>query len=308
MNFFLKYLSGPVIGAVIGYFTNYIAVKMLFHPYKPVYIGKWKLPFTPGIMPKRKSALAKAVGNAVGKNLFTSEDLKALLMSNDTTDKIIDGIIKKITNTDTAFDDSDELETLNTAIAKFMDEDEFVKTKESLSDFLSVQLIAILQRVDIGSVIKEQSAEIFNQAQDSLGMFAMFLKGNMLDMVLSELAQKLNTYIAEHGQEKVSPAIHAQVEELANWPLYELSGKIDEDVLRKVLKVAYSGIVSAFIESVTGNIDIASVVEEKVNAMSVKDVESLCMSVMKNELDAVVNLGAVIGFVIGILNVLICKL
>lgn len=305
MNFLLKYLSGPIIGAVIGYFTNYIAVKMLFHPYKPVYIGKWKLPFTPGIMPKRKSALAKAVGNAVGKNLFTSEDLKALLMSNDTTDKIIDGIIKKITNTDTAFDDSDELETLNTAIAKFMDEDEFVKTKESLSDFLSVQLIAILQRVDIGSVIKEQSAEIFNQAQDSLGMFAMFLKGNMLDMVLSELAQKLNTYIAEHGQEKVSPAIHAQVEELANWPLYELSGKIDEGVLRKVLKVAYSGIVSAFIESVTGNIDIASVVEEKVNAMSVKDVESLCMSVMKNELDAVVNLGAVIGFVIGILNILI---
>lgn len=305
MNFFLKYLSGPVIGAVIGYFTNYIAVKMLFHPYKPVHIGKWKLPFTPGIMPKRKTALAKAVGNAVGKNLFTSEDLKALLMSNDTTDKIVEGIIKKITNTNTAFDDSDELETLNTVIAKFMDEEEFSKTKESLSDFLSVQLIAILQRVDIGSVIKEQSTEIFNQAQDSLGMFAMFLKGNMLDMVLSELAQKLNTYIAEHGQEKVSPAMHAQVEELANWPLYELSGKIDEDVLRKVLKVAYSGIVSAFIESVTGNIDIASVVEEKVNAMSVKDVESLCMSVMKNELDAVVNLGAVIGFVIGILNVLI---
>ena len=305
MNFFLKYLSGPVIGAVIGYFTNYIAVKMLFHPYKPVYIGKWRLPFTPGIMPKRKSALAKAVGNAVGKNLFTSEDLKSLLMSNDTTDKIVDGIIKKITKTDTVFNDFDELETLNTAITKFMDEDEFTKTKESLSDFLSTQLIAVLQRVDIGSVIKEQSTEIFNQAQDSLGMFAMFLKGNMLEMVLSELAQKLNTYIAEHGQEKVAPAIHSQVEELANWPLYELSGKIDEDVFRKVIKVAYSGLVSAFIESVAGNIDIASVVEEKVNAMSVKDVESLCMSVMKNELNAVVNLGALIGFIIGILNVLV---
>ena len=305
MNFLLKYLSGPVIGAVIGYCTNYIAVKMLFHPYKPVYIGKWKLPFTPGIMPKRKSALSKAVGNAVGKNLFTSEDLKNLLMSNDTTDKIVDGIIEKITKTDNAFSDSDELETANTAIAKFMDEEEFIKTKESLSDFLSLQLIATLQRMDIGSVIKEQTTSIFNETQDSLGMFAMFLKGNMLDMILSELAQKLNTYIAEHGQEKVAPAIRSQVEELANWPLYELSGKIDEDVLRKVIKVAYSGLVSAFIESVAGNVDIASVVEEKVNAMSVKDVESLCMSVMKNELDAVVNLGALIGFIIGILNVLV---
>lgn len=304
MNF-LKIISGPIIGAIIGYFTNYIAVKMLFHPYKPVYIGKWQLPFTPGIMPKRKSALAKAVGNAVGKNLFTNEDLKNLLISNDASDKIVDGIIKKVKNTDGVFSDSDELETCNTAIAKFMDEDEFSKTKESLSDFLSVQLIASLQRMDIGTVIKEQSAGVVNEIKDSLGMFAMVIKDNTIDMVLSELAQKLNTYIAEHGQEKVSPAIRAQLEELLDWPLYELSGKIDEDVLRKVLKLAYNGLVSAFIDTVSGNINIASVVEEKVNAMSVKDLENLCMSVMKNELNAVVNLGAVIGFVIGILNALI---
>ena len=31
----LKYISGPLVGAVIGYFTNYLAVKMLFRPYYP---------------------------------------------------------------------------------------------------------------------------------------------------------------------------------------------------------------------------------------------------------------------------------
>lgn len=36
-----------LLGALIGYCTNYIAIKMLFHPKKEVYIGKWKLPFTP---------------------------------------------------------------------------------------------------------------------------------------------------------------------------------------------------------------------------------------------------------------------
>ena len=35
----IEILAGPVIGAVIGYFTNYIAVKMLFRPLKPVKIG-----------------------------------------------------------------------------------------------------------------------------------------------------------------------------------------------------------------------------------------------------------------------------
>ena len=45
----LKVLSGPLIGAVIGYFTNYLAVKMLFRPLHPVKIGNWTLPFTPAL-------------------------------------------------------------------------------------------------------------------------------------------------------------------------------------------------------------------------------------------------------------------
>ncbi len=40
----IKYLAGPVIGSVIGYFTNFIAVKMLFHPKKEVRVLGHKLP------------------------------------------------------------------------------------------------------------------------------------------------------------------------------------------------------------------------------------------------------------------------
>ena len=48
----LEIIAGPAIGAVIGYCTNYIAVKMLFRPLKPIKIGNRTLPFTPGIIPK----------------------------------------------------------------------------------------------------------------------------------------------------------------------------------------------------------------------------------------------------------------
>lgn len=50
----IKYIAGPVIGAVIGYFTNFIAVKMLFHPKKEIKVFGHKLPFTPGAIPKGK--------------------------------------------------------------------------------------------------------------------------------------------------------------------------------------------------------------------------------------------------------------
>ena len=84
----LRYAAGPLLGAIIGYFTNWLAVKMLFRPYYPKKIGKWRLPFTPGIIPKRKSALAAAVGKAVGEQLFTKDDLAAAVVSENATQKV----------------------------------------------------------------------------------------------------------------------------------------------------------------------------------------------------------------------------
>ena len=92
----IEILAGPVIGGVIGYFTNYIAVKMLFRPLKPVKIGGRTLPFTPGIIPKGKPRLAKALGKAVGEKLLTREDLRKMLLSGEVKDKILDGVVKGI--------------------------------------------------------------------------------------------------------------------------------------------------------------------------------------------------------------------
>ena len=53
------------------------------------------------------------------------------------------------------------------------------------------------------------------------------------------------------------------------------------------------------------HLNIASVIETKINDMSVEELEKLVLSVMKNELNMIVSLGAVIGFVIGFINVFI---
>ena len=48
----IAYITGPLIGGVIGYFTNYIAVKMLFYPRTEVRLFGHVLPFTPGAFQK----------------------------------------------------------------------------------------------------------------------------------------------------------------------------------------------------------------------------------------------------------------
>ena len=63
--------------------------------------------------------------------------------------------------------------------------------------------------------------------------------------------------------------------------------------------------VSKNINDIMHQVDIATIVENKVNEMDIKDIEDLVLSVMKNELNSIVNLGALIGFLIGLINIFI---
>lgn len=78
-----KLITTPLIGAVIGYITNWIAVKMLFRPRKEVLLFGKRLPFTPGVIPKGKARLARAVGRAVEQQLLTEEVLREVLLSEE---------------------------------------------------------------------------------------------------------------------------------------------------------------------------------------------------------------------------------
>ena len=68
----------PVAGSIIGYFTNDIAIKMLFRPYKAIYIGKRKLPFTPGLIPSNQERLAQKVSDTIMGSLLTPGELQKL--------------------------------------------------------------------------------------------------------------------------------------------------------------------------------------------------------------------------------------
>ncbi|WP_019153382.1 DUF445 domain-containing protein [Robertmurraya massiliosenegalensis] len=81
MNTVLIIVLMVVIGAIIGGFTNSIAIKMLFRPYKPIYIGSWRVPFTPGLIPKRRDELATQLGVMVVEHLLTPESIQKKFMN-----------------------------------------------------------------------------------------------------------------------------------------------------------------------------------------------------------------------------------
>lgn len=71
-------IAPPLVGGVIGYFTNDLAIKMLFRPYRPIHVLGRQLPFTPGLIPSNQERLAKRIADTIMGSLLTPEELQNL--------------------------------------------------------------------------------------------------------------------------------------------------------------------------------------------------------------------------------------
>ncbi len=145
------------VGAIIGYVTNYIAIKMLFRPYKPIKIGNIVV-FPQGIIPREKKALAKKVGEVVRDYILSEEEIKKIVTSKEVQEEIEKFLDEKIEN------------LLNRDIQEFL-------TKEEIAEkFAEI----------IENVVKEK-----------FSMFASFINKEMLKDILLrlEIPLKLNQII-----------------------------------------------------------------------------------------------------------------
>ena len=83
----------PLIAALIGWMTNYIAVKMLFHPKEPKKIVG--ITFQ-GVFPKRQNVLAEKLGQLVADELFSVSDVSAKIKEFATSDEAMNEVGKRI--------------------------------------------------------------------------------------------------------------------------------------------------------------------------------------------------------------------
>ncbi|MDO8996216.1 DUF445 domain-containing protein [Sediminibacterium sp.] len=76
----------PIISAFIGWFTNWIAIKMLFHPKKPVKI--LGITFV-GIFPKRQAQFAEKLGKLVSSELLSFQDIESKITNPDNINQLM---------------------------------------------------------------------------------------------------------------------------------------------------------------------------------------------------------------------------
>jgi uncharacterized membrane protein YheB (UPF0754 family) len=86
----------PLIAALIGWLTNYLAVKMLFHPKLPIKIFGISIQ---GVFPKRQKQLAEKLGTLVAEELFSVKDVAQKLKELATSSESMELVGKRIEKT-----------------------------------------------------------------------------------------------------------------------------------------------------------------------------------------------------------------
>ncbi|MGN0466532.1 MAG: DUF445 domain-containing protein [Lachnospiraceae bacterium] len=297
MNFTM--LAGPLIGAVIGYLTNNIAVKMLFRPLRPVKIGKYTLPFTPGIIPKGQSRLARAVGSAVGNNLLTEDVFEKKLLSDETIGKMenyIDEFFEKEKESDTTLE-----ELLGMISSPQIAAQQIEMAKSSITERMTNKI----KEANLGAIVSD--AVVDAAKKKIAGSFLeMMVSDNMLRSIAGYVEENVEEYIEDHGEEVVGKMVDDEADNLMNKTVGEVVITMENSRFdwKEILINAYKKLIRTKGKEMVQQLDIPKMVEERVNAMDVLELEELVMSVMKKELNAIVNLGALIGFVMGLLNLL----
>lgn len=84
----VSWAAPPLLGAVIGYVTNDIAIRMLFRPLREVRLLGLRVPFTPGIIPKERHALSRSIARMVSRELLTEDALRRQLSSGRTREQL----------------------------------------------------------------------------------------------------------------------------------------------------------------------------------------------------------------------------
>ncbi|AXN40087.1 DUF445 domain-containing protein [Peribacillus butanolivorans] len=287
-EFWVKILFMVVVGAVIGGFTNLLAIRMLFRPYKPIYIFGKQLPLTPGLIPKRQDELASQLGKLVVEHLITPESIQSKVINDASIQNMkifVQAEVKKALSTEKSTAQLlDQLGIKNSSFSLEQQLQTFVLSKyetwlgensgKSLQDIvpLHIQQKAVESIPDISRFIVTKGKEYFNSVEG---------KGrleDMLDDFFKERGKLINLIQMFIGNEKLIDKIQPEIikffeqsrtidilsvmmvkewENLEKWDVMKVEGLIGKETIRQFIT-----------EKTTEMIPVATIMEKPVRELT----------------------------------------
>jgi uncharacterized membrane protein YheB (UPF0754 family) len=180
LNVILTIAMMAVIGAIIGGITNHLAIKMLFRPHEARYIGNWHVPFTPGLIPKRRDELARQFGRIVVDYLLTPDTFRNKLFTPAVREKA-EGVIGRLIGKYVFGGDKTLSDWLDMAGMRGADE----KIEAAALRLVDVKFEEAKARLLTGTVAEQVPARWMEEAEEKLPEIRRYILSRAMEYVNS---------------------------------------------------------------------------------------------------------------------------
>jgi len=290
----LQIIAPPLVGAIIGYGTTVIAIKMLFRPHNAMYVGRFRVPFTPGVVPKRKNQLAGVLGKAISDQFWGLDDLESVFTSEAFKSAVVGRVMVMIENPD--------------ARLSFLDPD---KNKDHialqyLKDEMCVRIQGAILRADLRKMVHEQGGRIIKQLFGR-GIVSVVLNEKTISLISDRVSEYIKKDVLTHGRAIVMPMVEDELRDISREPLANVLDDLipDRDAIRETIADIYTAFMNNHVRPIVESIDIGTMIADKVQVMDPAGLEELTLAIVDRELLYVKILSGVIGAIIGAVNIFI---
>ncbi|MDO4313956.1 MAG: DUF445 family protein [Eubacteriales bacterium] len=293
----LEYIAAPLIGGLIGLITNGIAIKMLFRPLHPVKIGKVTLPFTPGLIPKEKNRIARAIGQTVGGSLLDAETLQRALVSDNlrkALDKKVDTVIEK-------------LGCEEGTVGEYLESKGFLETIDQTVDTFENRVSGYLASYLVEQKLGDEILDVaMKKILENLNSMVALVAEPALEKARPGIAKKIDEMIIEECPGIVKGYMNQEYDRWMDRPMKEVAIYLwqKKEFIKEKIWEVYVSVLNEKSERLFQRLDVAAIVEEKVNEFDPIYLEKLIMDISRKELNALVWIGGLLGMMLGFVNLL----
>jgi uncharacterized membrane protein YheB (UPF0754 family) len=289
-----------LLGSVSGGLTSWVAVLMIFRPYERT----WGLH---GAVPKNKARLAKTIGKTVGERLLTPDDILAELQQSG----LREAIETKLR--DVALE---ALEKEHDSLRAMLPPTVVSEIEQTLIDAgpgageayaryvasvaFEAQVRAFVEKSGNEVVVSESGAVVTVEKKPGIAARASGIATGLMNDVIVKWA--LRAARSERARAMAAEAVSGGVASLLDRPIGRLSRWVPQDAAQRMVEAASPAVWDQIIEKLPAlleTVDIPSMVERKVLGFSTQRVEDIVRGVTQRELTLIVQLGYVLGGLIG---------
>jgi uncharacterized membrane protein YheB (UPF0754 family) len=292
-----------LLGSVSGGVTSWVAVVMIFRPYERTFGFH-------GAVPKNKARLAKTIGKTVGERLLTPADILAELQQSGLREGI-EAKLREVAH--------DALETEHGSLRAMLPSPVLGEIERTLVDAgpgageayaryvasaaFETQVRAFVEKSGNEVAVVESGNALAVERKTGIAARASGIAAGLVNDMIVKWA--LRAARSDRARAMAADAVSGGVTSLLDKPIGRLSRWVPQDATERVVEAAAPAVWEQIIEKLPAlleTVDIPAMVERKVLGFSTQRVEEIVRGVTQRELTLIVQLGYVLGGLIGVVQ------